>query len=365
MVSQTISLPEILGGISEAQLLRWLVDIGDMVKIDQAICEIHTDKAVVELPSTKTGRVSAFLVQEGDMIHTGDGLLRLNAGNISDSTKLLASPSVRRLVRKYDIDPQHIQGSGEHGRVLSSDIQDYLEKLQTHNIQPYDLSVNKKSEDLSLTRRIIAERLSTSLQQKPHVTYFEECDVNGLVHWYKEFKVDKLTYTPFLLKVLAQTVQKHQRFNAHYNEEKQQLYTFAQVDIGVAVQTEKGLLVPVLRNVDRKSVENIAEELQELVQKAKTGSLLPREMQDSTITLSNAGSLGGIGATPIIQSPEVAILATHRIERRPVVLSEGRIEASWRMNISLSFDHRVLDGTDAMLFSQTFQGFTKNPLTML
>jgi pyruvate dehydrogenase E2 component (dihydrolipoamide acetyltransferase) len=352
----TITLPEIHGGVSEAQLVRWMVVEGEEIEQDQPICEVQTDKAVMELPAPKRGKVERLIARKGETLMTGDPLLSLQEMQEEDQPRrVLATPSVRRMAREWNIDLEQIQGSGKEGRILIADLKQRREQAETQ----------EQARSLSPWRQKIAAQLSQSVQNKPHVTHFDECDVSGLVNWYELYHEKPVTYSALLLKVVAKTLLDHPRFNATFDEERQEVRVHSQIHLGVATQTDQGVIVPVLRQVERKSITDIATELRILVQKARQGQLQPDEITGSTFTVSNAGALGGLWATPIIQPPEVAILATSQIRRKPIVTANGQVGTGWRMNVSLSFDHRVLDGADAIRFTQTLQRYTQQPLHLL
>ncbi|OYD07373.1 dihydrolipoamide acetyltransferase family protein [Paludifilum halophilum] len=288
--------------------------------------------------------------------------------------RVLATPSTRRLARERGVDIRRIKGTGPRGRVMKEDVRRFAEGeptagegvrsgvssrvISTQGVDPEEYV----EEPLSKTRRVIADRLLFSVTRKPHATHFDELDAEGLVDWRRRMnqgteKRFKIGYLPVLLKVVAVALERHPLFNARFDEEKGVLRRFSSVHLGVAADTPRGLVVPVIREVERKTVPQIAEEVNRLTKAAREGSLAPEEMKGSTFTVSNAGSLGGRWATPIINPPEVAILAVHPVEQRAVV-QEGRLVPGWRMNVSLSFDHRVIDGADAIRFTQTMGTYT-------
>jgi pyruvate dehydrogenase E2 component (dihydrolipoamide acetyltransferase) len=227
-------------------------------------------------------------------------------------------------------------------------------------------------EALSPIRRVIADRLLFSVTRKPHATHFDELNVEGLVAWRKQRVKDlekdpnapRITYMAVLAKMVALTLRHHPQFNAHFDEERQVVRTFGSIALGIATDTPRGLMVPVVREVEKKNIDQLACEINQLTQLAREGKLAPDQMKGSTFTISNAGALGGKWATPIINPPEVAILAIHPVEQKPVIMN-GELAAGWRMNVSLSFDHRVLDGGDAIRFTQTLGIYTADPGRML
>ncbi|SFJ89518.1 dihydrolipoamide acetyltransferase family protein [Thermoflavimicrobium dichotomicum] len=401
-------LPDIGEGVAEAEIVRWLVSAGDQVEQDQPVCEVQTDKAVVELPAPQAGRIARLYWKEGETVPVGSVLFTLqskdevskdifqtsdssthaehslsNRKTDTDSSKrrkrVLATPSTRRLAREWGIDLSEVEGTGPNGRILNEDVQRSVEQIRqvkesVETVRVASLSVFEhgvddkvKEESLSPVRRVIAERLHFSVTHKPHATHFDELVVEGLVRWRlqrlqeRTEEAPRLTYLPVLLKMVAVTLKHHPQFNAHFDEEKQVVHTFSSISLGIATDTPRGLLVPVIHQVEKKSIEQLASEVGQLTELARLGRLSSEQLKGSTFTISNAGALGGKWATPIINPPEVAILAIHPIERKPVVSPNGEIVPGWRMNVSLSFDHRVLDGADAIRFTQTLERYTADP----
>ncbi|MFS8514694.1 MAG: 2-oxo acid dehydrogenase subunit E2, partial [Planifilum fulgidum] len=218
---------------------------------------------------------------------------------------------------------------------------------------------------------VIADRLLFSVTRKPHATHFDELNADGLVRWVQKRRREqessgrRVSFLPVLLKMIAVTLRNHPAFNAHFDEDSQTVRTYQSISLGIAADTPRGLLVPVIPEVEKKSVEQIALELAEVTEAARNGTIRPERLKGSTFTVSNAGALGsGRWATPIINPPEVAILALHPVEQRPVV-RDGQLAVGWVMNVSLSFDHRVLDGADAIRFTQTLARYVADPDRLL
>ncbi|WP_044642116.1 dihydrolipoamide acetyltransferase family protein [Risungbinella massiliensis] len=397
MAKNAFLLPDVGEGVAEAEVVRWLVQVGERVEPDQAVVEVQTDKAVVELPSAGAGWIGEICYQEGEVAPVGDVLFVLettdpqkkNATNQKSLPKrVLAAPTVRRAARDLGISLQEVQGSGPNGRVIEEDLQRYLLQKQSNEIQSVSAaqvsptlqseltliseqipSTNHQTIDrpLSPVRRVIADRLSTSVQTKPHVTHFAELDVTGIVEWRKRRLLDRdkgenspTSYLTILLRCIASALQVHPLFNSHFLEEEQKIRTFPSIHFGIATDTDQGLLVPVLRDVEQKETSQISVEIEQLVKTARLGKLIPAQLKGSTFTISNAGTLGGDWATPILNPPEVAILALHPIVQKPIVTSEGELAIGWRMNVSLTFDHRVLDGADAIRFTNTLNRYTSD-----
>ncbi len=372
-------LPDVGEGVHEAQIVRWLVREGDQVEENQPVLEVQTDKAVVELPAPTGGTVTRLNVKTGDIVPVGEVLFvignepsnQMPSFRKETGKRVLATPSTRRLAREYGVDLSLITGTGAHGRVTKEDVLRFVEgkKEMEENIIMEAVGTKDVIEhDLTPIRRVIGERLHDSVAKKPHATHFDELATDGLVQWYQQQKklsgTPKLTVTAILAKLVAVTLQQHPLFNAHFDEEKQMIRAFTSVSLGIATDTSKGLLVPVLRNVEQKNMNQLASEIHTLTKLAREGKLKFEQMKGSTFTISNAGGLGGKWAVPIINPPEVAILAFHPFEERPII-QNGRITTGWRMNVSLSFDHRILDGADAIRFTQKLGEYTKDPGLLL
>lgn len=401
-------LPDVGEGVAEAEVVRWLVNEGEAIEQDQPVVEVQTDKAVVELSTPVRGIVQSQNWPEGSVAPVGEVLFVVDEGldggaddgkiTIQKRKRVLATPSVRRLAKEMEIDLQLINGTGKDGRILAVDLQTaasitsevsemcHREGIVLEAVAPIMLEANtlqkqtvteaptvhKKNlevQELSLSpiRRVIGERLLYSVTQKPHAIHFDELDAEGIVTWRESMRRNKdakLSFTTILLKLVAFTLQKHPLFNAHYDEKEQKIYQFKSLSIGIATDTLKGLLVPVVHEVEKKNMIQLSSEVNHLTELARNGKCTAEQMKGSTFTISNAGVLGGKWAVPIINPPEMAILAIHPIEQRPVV-KEGIVQPQWRMNVSLAFDHRVLDGADAIRFTQTLGTYTADPARLL
>ncbi len=406
-MSVAFRLPDIGEGVAEAEIVRWLVSAGEEVEENQPVLEVQTDKAVVELPAPASGRIAELKWKEGEIVPVGEVLYVIGSeentqksatGEKSDVSRVsvdqkplsgkrkkrvLAAPSTRRLARELGVDLAQVEGTGANGRVTDEDVRRFaslgrtssIEEVQAYEEREATISSHLAKRDaeveekpLSPVRRVIADRLLFSVTHKPHATHFDELNAEGLVAWRKkrleEQKNDphapRLTYMAILLKMVATTLKHHPEFNAHFDEKSQKVRTYSSISIGIATDTPKGLLVPVIHHADEKSIDALAHEVNHLTELARLGKISPEQMKGSTFTISNAGALGGKWATPIINPPEVAILAIHPIEQKPVVVN-GELAVGWRMNVSLSFDHRVLDGADAIHFTETLGKYTADP----
>ncbi|MFH1256224.1 MAG: dihydrolipoamide acetyltransferase family protein [Candidatus Diapherotrites archaeon] len=420
--------PDVGEGITEGQLVKWLVKEGDRVKADQPIAEIETAKAVVELPSPRAGTIAGLNAGEGQIIKVGQVLVSIAeegekahakqpaeskaaerytssvVGVLEEapprktaeheiSGKVLATPAVRRLAKNLGVDLKKINGSGLHGQVLEKDLKvfsPHIEEKKTEaqeKVQaageagkkaPYKMetvaSFDKYGKflriPLTMTRRTIAERMAKSWSTKPHAVEMDEADVTDL--WAvrekeKEFADSKgihLTFLPFIVRAAIAALRLNPYFNATFDEEKKEVLTKSYYNIGVAIDTPHGLMVPVIRKAEEKSILEIGHEIEVLGQKARDRSISIEEMQDSTFTITNYGSIGGTFGVPIINFPEIAILGVGRITERAAVKA-GKVEVRKILPLSLSFDHRVVDGAQAAQFMKDLVRHLEDPNLLL
>jgi pyruvate dehydrogenase E2 component (dihydrolipoamide acetyltransferase) len=407
-----LKLPNLGEGADSGVVVNVFVKEGDQVAKDQAVIELENEKAVASIPSTAAGVVSKVYVKAGDKLSVGQRILSLSDGaagaesapapaaqraepkpeaqalakesadqepaaeDQEESAKPIAAPvaapSVRRIARELGIDLSRIRGSEAGGRIVLSDIRAYIQRLQKAAeksksaaagtpVKPaaeqIDFSkwgpVTRKP--LTSLRQVIARRMLENWNAIPHVTQFDEADFTRLNELRKKFasayeqKGAKLTLTPLVLKALVETLKKHVIFNSSLDEVSNELILKEYFHIGIAVDTEQGLIVPVLRDVDKKSVLDLAKELEQLAQKARDRKVTADELKGGTFTVSNQGAIGGAHFTPIINKPEVAILGLGRGALKPVA-REGRVEVRMMTPLGLSYDHRVIDGGAAARF---------------
>ena len=385
-----IKLPEIGEGVNEGELLKWLVKEGDTIKVDQGLVEILTDKASVEIPSSVTGTIESLKAKVGDMIEVGQTLMTIKLSQKSaqqvtntrketiqpasvknikvenssiqelkttSSQQVLATPSTRRLAQKLGVDISQISGTGNIGRVTREDVEKAsLKKPDTLSKQVVSTKADLKDEVIPLRgiRRKIAERMQMAKQTIPHFSIMDEANVTQLVQLRakckEHFKDVKITYLPFIMKALISACKDFPMLNASIDND--QIIYRKNFHIGFAADTPDGLLVPVIKNADQKTILQISQEIESLANKAKAGQLTLEEMTGSTITITNIGSIGGSYATPIINPPEVAIIGLYRIKRTPV-FKNGVIESADIMNLSCTADHRLIDGAVAARFLKT------------
>jgi pyruvate dehydrogenase E2 component (dihydrolipoamide acetyltransferase) len=402
-----VKLPKLGEGADSGVVVNVFVKEGDQVARNQAILELENEKAVASVPSTAAGVVTKIYVKTGDKISVGQKLISLSGGDqpaavVASAAKRsvpesepeletpveesatevedeipkpvaapVASPSVRRLARELGIDLSKVRGSEAGGRIARGDLSAYIARLQKATDKPkvaatvpakpaaesIDFSkwgpVTKKP--LTQLRQVIARRMWESWNAIPHVTQFDDADFTRLNELRKKYapayekKGAKLTLTPLVLKALVGTLKKHPIFNSSLDEAAQAVVIKEYFHIGIAVDTEQGLIVPVIRDADKKSVLELAKELEQLAQKARDRKVTAEEMKGGTFTITNQGAIGSAHFTPIINKPEVAILGLGRGAMKPVA-RDGKVEVRMLTPLGLSYDHRVIDGGAAARF---------------
>jgi pyruvate/2-oxoglutarate dehydrogenase complex dihydrolipoamide acyltransferase (E2) component len=328
-VSYEFKLPDLGEGLTEGEIARWLVSEGQEIAEDDPLVEIATDKTTVEIPSPAGGTVSKILVGEGEVVPVGTVLVVIGNGAapappVSDK-KARATPLVRRLAQELNVDLDTLAGTGPQGRITEQDVRAAAGPKEG------------RREPLRGIRRQMFEHL-TKAHQVPTITWVEECDFTG---------VDLKLLVPLVLKACAASLQEYPELNARV--EDGDLVYLDRYDIGVAVQTEQGLVVPVVRDCDSRPLEELVADVRRLADAAHAGSLSPEELRGGTFTVTSAGRSAGLFTTTLLNHPEVAILGVHRIDDRPVV-RDGEIVARKIGNISVTFDHRVIDGKRAADF---------------
>ena len=330
-------LPDLGEGLTEGEVARWLVSEGQEIGEDDPLLEVQTDKTTVEIPSPAAGRVARILVAEGEVVPVGTVLVVIGddgappATESPPQTAARATPLVRRVAQELGVDLGSVEATGPGGRVTEEDVRRAAPGAATAG--------EGRREPLRGVRRQIAEHLTRAHREVPAVTYAEECDFTG---------VDLKRLVPLVLKACAASLQEFPELNARL--EGDEIVYFDRYDLGVAVQTEQGLVVPVVRGCDTASLGELEAEVQRLADAARAGELKPEELRGSTFTVTSAGKLGGIFVTPLVNYPEVAILGVHRIGPRAVV-RDGEIVVRAVGNISVTFDHRVVDGARAAAFT--------------
>lgn len=409
--------PDIGEGIAEGTLLKWLVEEGDTIKEGDFVAEVETDKVTTEIPSPKTGKVLELKFEEGEDINVGDvfiiisdssegskevekesseeetagvvGEILASSEEIPASTegliskekpqkkrKVLATPVARKLAKDLDVDINMVEGTGPNGRVMKDDIRRYKESLETGKVEEMKLPEidveEEKIERIPLTRirKTIAERMSQSRFTIPHTTAMEEINISNLYEFrnkYKNIVEDediKITYLPFIIKAVILALKEYPEFNSSLDEEKEELILKHFYHIGIATDTDRGLMVPVLRDADKKSIVEIAREIEDLSTRAKNNEVSIEELRGGTFSITNYGSIGGLFGIPIINYPESAILGIGRIVEKPVV-KDGEIVIEKVLPLSLSYDHRIIDGASGARFLAILSEALKEPEVLL
>jgi len=427
MARYEFKLPDIGEGIAEAEIVAWHVKVGDTIAEDQQIADMMTDKATVEMESPVAGKVVELAGEVGDQVPIGSVLAvietegaapaeekpapvpeSLDERPMADGTEqptqeqeealptmavekksqaapaprvepevaekepsglhVLASPAVRARARDLGIDLAQVKTTSD--RVRHSDLDAYL-LYKGGTVAPRGTAAARPDETIKVVglRRKIAENMAEAKRRIPHFTLVEELDVTDLENTRAMMNRDrgsnpKLTLLPFLITAMARALPEWPMLNATYDDDANVITRSGAVHMGMATQTSNGLMVPVIRNAQSLSVWQIASEILRLSDAARTGKAAREELTGSTITISSLGPMGGVTSTPVINRPEVAIIAVNKVEEKVVVI-DGEIEVRKRMNLSLSCDHRVVDGWDAASFMQTLKGYIENPLRLL
>ena len=440
-------LPDIGEGVSEGEIVKWHVKEGDVIKKDQEMVEIMTDKVTVNIPSPTEGKVLKIIYKDGEIVQVGKAIIEIdgegplvqeikeesaspeierkeeddmveNENNSADQDgerKVVASPTIRRIARERNIDLDNVVPTGPNGRVTLEDLDraeadqkkkeeekaqaaaapapqaaapapsaPVAEEPKAPAAAPVEHAVHRVSEEspspkveiqtikplaedqiveLKGLRRIIFEKMTKSKSIIPHFTVGEEVDLtelSSIISNLKEKEI-KISYTPFFIKAVTAALREFPKLNSIYDEANKRYVMKSSYNIGTAIDTPDGLTVGVLKSADRKSVEQIAKEISEIAKRARENKMTLSDVQDSTFTVSNVGSIGGLFSTPIINYPEVAILGVHRVVKRLNVDGEERD----KMYITLSCDHRLIDGADAARFIMRLKGFLEDPTSFL
>ena len=427
MGTHVIKMPDIGEGIAQVELVEWFVKVGDTVTEDQVVADVMTDKATVEIPSPVSGKVLALGGQPGEVMAVGSELIRIEvegAGNYQEgvgkppvaaapavpvapvaqapeakqqpvvtssavapaSTALrsttivpreanerpLASPAVRKRALDAGIELRYVHGNGPAGRILHEDLDAFLTQPSVSTASgPGGYGKRTDTEQVPVIglRRKIAQRMQDAKRRVAHFSYVEEIDVTALeelrVHLNKKHgdSRGKLTLLPFLVRAMVIAAREFPQINSTYDDEAQLITRHGAVHVGIATQGDNGLMVPVLRHAEAGSLWSNASEIARVANAARNNKASREELSGSTITLTSLGALGGIVSTPVVNTPEVAIVGVNRIVERPMVVN-GQIVVRKMMNLSSSFDHRVVDGMDAALFIQAIRGLLEQPASL-
>jgi pyruvate/2-oxoglutarate dehydrogenase complex dihydrolipoamide acyltransferase (E2) component len=354
-VAYQFKLPDLGEGLTEGEVAKWLVAEGDEVAEDAPLVEIQTDKTTVEIPSPAAGKVARILVPEGDVVPVGTVLVVIGDGDAelpgepeptsnsllqapveapaAPAARVQATPLVRRIAAELGVDLATVPATGPEGRVTEGDVRAAAGASNSL------LLTEGRREKVRGVRRQIVEHLTRAHREVPAVTYVEECDFSH---------VDLRLLLPTVLQATAAALQEFPELNARLDGDE--IVYLDRYDLGIAVQTDGGLLVPVVRGCDTRSIDELRADVDALAEKARAGKLAAEELRGSTFTVTSAGKLAGLFVTPLVNHPEVAILGVHRIAPRPVV-RDGEITVRPMGNISVTFDHRVVDGARAAGFT--------------
>jgi 2-oxoisovalerate dehydrogenase E2 component (dihydrolipoyl transacylase) len=414
MSERVIKLPDVGEGVAEAELVEWRVEIGDLVREDEILGAVMTDKATVEIPSPFHGEIVWLGAEVGQTLAVGSPLIRLKVDGEEGSPtpaepkpppsrerktevearpaaslpapapvqtparaplgaprpegeRPLASPAVRLRAKEAGIDLRQVSGTGPAGRISHQDLEAFLAR----GSQPSPASglrPNNSVKDVKLVglRRRIAERMALANSHIPHITYVEEVDVSALeelrfaLNKQKKPAQTKLTLLPFLMRAMVKAIADQPHLNALFDDEAGVVHQHGGVHIGIAAQTASGLVVPVARHAEARDLWDCGAEVARLAEAARTGTATREELSGSTITITSLGAMGGVATTPVINYPEVAIVGVNKIMTRPVWDGSGFIPRKM-MNLSSSFDHRVVDGWDAAVFVQRIKTLLETP----
>ena len=421
-------LPELGENIEAAEILNVLVKVGDVIEVDQAILEIETDKATIEVPSSVAGKVVEVLIKPGDKAKVGQVIIKVESAGVEsvetkvenkeeaeettkqsekkeavpvltgerpsiqpmetdDQPPILrgaapAAPSVRRIAREIGVDINKVPGSGPNGRISMDDVKAFSKTLHESYSKGGGTSLNIKSESLpdfskfgaikkaemTNIRKKTADHLSYAWATIPHVTQFDKADITLLEKTRKDLNKNsetKLTVTAILVKIIVEALEKFPQFNSSIDMDKKEIIYKEYFNLGIAVDTDFGLIVPVIKNVDKKSLTEISVEMNALAEKARNKKIGLDDLQGGCFTISNLGGIGGTYFTPIVNSPEVAILGVSRGALEPVWNGYGVFEPRLMLPLSLSYDHRIIDGADAIRFLRFVVETLEQPVKLL
>jgi 2-oxoisovalerate dehydrogenase E2 component (dihydrolipoyl transacylase) len=408
-------LPDLGEGVVEAEIVAWHVKPGEQVRVDQPLVEVMTDKATVTIPSGIDGRIVSTHGNIGETVSVGSELVSFDisqpvAAPIAEESnhttrprtvvraqasaeepsivpmvqrvaapmavaaaqpEPLASPAVRRRAREMHVDLGHIPGSGPNGRVTHGDIDGFLRTEFAPAPAGPRRSPSSHTTEVHLAglRRRIAEKMVVSSSEIPHFTYIEEVDITELdalrehLNGNRTDGQPKLTYLPFIMLAVTKALVRFPQLNAHFEDKREVITRYEAVHLGIATQTDRGLCVPVIRHAEAMDLWQAAREMRRITEAARNQSISRNDLAGSTFTVTSLGSMGGLAATPIINHPEVAILGINKAIDRPVV-HKGQIAIRRMVNLSGSFDHRVVDGADGAIFIQCIKDYLEHPATI-
>jgi 2-oxoisovalerate dehydrogenase E2 component (dihydrolipoyl transacylase) len=382
-----MKLPDVGEGVAEAEIVEWRVDVGDEVTPDTILAEVLTDKATVEVSAPVAGTVVARYGEAGDVLAVGSVLIGIETADgvtsepaseppaafeppttaaAKRSARVLAAPAVRRRADELGIDLAGVSGTGPEGRIVHADLDRLLVGGTASPGDPSGrASDDPRVEAVRGIRRRIAERLSVTWSEIPHITYVEAVDVTELEALRSELNAPddgrvRVTMLPFIVRAIVVACREHPDINAHYDHASETLTVHGAVHVGIATQTDQGLMVPVLRHAESLDLRGTAEGIARVTEAARNARASREELSGSTITITSLGAIGGVATTPILNAPEVAIIGVNKMEVRPV-WRDGTFQPRTMINLSSSFDHRVVDGWDAARFIQRLKTLLETP----
>ncbi len=411
-------IPEVGENITKGTVVGILVSVGDAVKKDQDLVELETDKASIPIPSPTDGTIKEILIKQGQDVKIGQVVMKIEEKSasgktphketsatsakesvktfmspsavpkgtsvptstpqvIAPQTDVAAAPSVRRLAREIGINVAEVPGTGPRGRISIEDVKAYAKQLNLSRVSGGSGSVMSRAlpdfskwgqverQPMNNVRKKTSEHLSYCWTTIPHVTQFDKADITALEKLRKRYSTNerKLTVTPFLLKVMAAAMKVFPQFNASVDPAKNEIIYKKYCHIGVAVDTDRGLLVPVVRDIDKKNIFQLADELNEMAERARTKKTSLEELQGGSMTITNLGGIGGTSFTPIVNWPEVAILGVSRARWEPVY-EHNQFVPRLMLPLSLSYDHRLIDGADGARFIRWVVEAIEQPFLM-
>ncbi len=397
-------------GLHDGEILQWFVKSGDRVKRDEPLVEIQTDKVAIEVTATKEGYVQATFGDVGDKIIVGDVLVELKTNdhneemhsekedtfvnevsierepiieqqNINEQplalqTRVKAAPSVRKLANQLNVNLQNVSGTGPKNRITKEDVRNSTSEEQQNHSKQSEVTTNvmpqskptEHREKIVGVRKQMYQNIAIAQSTIPHTTAMYEINVTELINLradLNQYVENPMTYLPIFVKIVDLVLKEYPIFNARIDEEKEEIVYQSATNLGIAMATKQGLIVPVLKDVQTQTLEEIAVNLQQLTTAGKTNKLTFDQLKGATFSISSTGMKGGIYATPVMTPPQVAILSLHAMVEKPVILKDRTIGIGTVMGASLSFDHRIIDGEAVGLFMDSFQSYIENPNKLL
>ncbi len=400
-MSIEVKVPALPESVADATIATWHKKVGDKVSRDENILDLETDKVVLEVPSPTDGVLQEILFKEGDIVNSGQLLARITQGDASSLKQVeksegsskdisalddqLTSPAVRRILAENDLQPSQIEGSGKDGRITKDDVVSYIKTSRDNSVTAKEAPLNpvkkaesvafapgtreERREPMSRLRAKVAERLLQAQHNAAMLTTFNEVNLKAVMDMRAQYKDSfekkhgvKLGFMSFFTKAVVESLKRFPAVNASIDG--QDIVYHGYYDIGIAVSTERGLVVPIVRNADLLSMAEIERSIGDAAGRARLGKLSIEEMQGGTFTITNGGVFGSLLATPIINPPQTGILGMHKIQDRPIV-ENGQIVIRPMMYVALSYDHRLIDGKDSVQFLVSVKEFLEDPSRLL